>query len=171
MPHLYFRYLYSAIRYTICGLACLSFLSNACPAQNRTKPLSLFLELGGAAGLASLNIEQVFSDRGTIHFAYRLGASGFPIDRNNGMVLVIPAGIHMITGEKAHKLDLSLGQNLSITTKRKAHLMTTMGLGYRYQKTKKPFFFRIAYTPLISYLFTFQYQHWAGITLGYSLRP
>lgn len=155
----------------ICGLLCLGFYPNACSAQRRTKPLSVYLELGGAAGIASLNIEQTFSDHGTIHLAYRLGLSGFPIDRNNGFVLVIPAGIHVIAGdkEKGHNLDLSLGQNLSITTKRKAHLMTTLGLGYRYQQRKKPWFFRIAYTPMISYLLAFQYQHWAGMTLGYSL--
>ncbi|MEM7372146.1 MAG: hypothetical protein AAF587_26245 [Bacteroidota bacterium] len=136
--------------------------------QTMQKQTSLYLELGGPGGLGSLNIERTCSQRKSVQFAYRIGLSSFPIDRNNGIVVVIPVGIHGIAGQAPHFMDVSVGQVISFTTKGKFHFLGTSAIGYRHQKTEKPVFFRLSYTPLISYLLTYQYQHWAGLTIGYT---
>lgn len=47
--------------------------------------------------------------------------------------------------------------------------MLTPLVGYRYQSpqtTAHPWFYRVTYTPIISYLLQFQYQHWLRLVWG-----
>lgn len=67
-----------------------------------------------------------------------------------------------------HKLELGLGQGFSITTKGNPFALSLASIGYRYQSESKNWFYKIAYTPLISYLFDFQVQQWGGISIGYT---
>lgn len=190
----------------------LSFLlipaGNALLAQTR----SISLELGGSAGLASINYEKTFREAGwgkekgktsdgesecpsllnrprllhsslklaIGHFqafreatrpqlAYRIGLSGFPIDRNSGMVFVLPFALQARWGTGPHKLEAAMGFSLSFTTRVKVFSQAIPAIGYRYQADDKRIFYKITYTPLISFWFNWQYQHWAGITIGYDL--
>ena len=136
--------------------------------QKKDLAKSIYLELGGAGGLGSLNYEKVFADREKIDCSWRLGLSFAPIDRNNGTAIIIPAMIHGTIGEKKHLLDVGLGQGFTITTRGRIHVLTTASLGYRYNFQESPLFLRAAYTPLISYLLDFQVQHWGGISIGYT---
>ena len=76
--------------------------------------------------------------------------------------------IHSIIGKNSHKLELGLGQGITITTKGHFFALTTASVGYRYQSETKKWFYRVTYTPLISYIIDFQVQQLAGISIGYT---
>jgi len=145
------------------------FCLSICFSQKDDLSSAIYLEVGGSGGLGSINYEKVFSNREKIDFLWRVGLSIAPIDNNNGTGIVIPAMIHGTIGQKNHKLDMGLGQGITVSTRGSFFLLTTASLGYRYHFKESPLFLRIAYTPLISYLLDFQVQHWAGITIGFTL--
>lgn len=127
----------------------------------------LALELGGSGGLASLNYEQSFFQKNIHRLHFRAGFSMAPVDRNNGTALVFPVMVHWLAGRGRHHLDTGAGQSFSITTKGSFFLRTPLCLGYRIEPPDKRFYVRFAYTPIVSYLLDFQWEHWAGIALGY----
>lgn len=129
----------------------------------------LSFELAGSGGIASFNYESSFHSRKSNTLYYRLGFSLAPIDRNNGTALVFPLMLHTNIGQNAHKLDLGIGQTVSITTKGHIFFLMPVSMGYRFQPENKRHYWRIAYTPIVSYLIDFQWQHWAGITYGLQL--
>ena len=124
-------------------------------------------ELAGSGGFGSLNYEHPIYQKGKLALNMRYGFSFTPIDKNNGMVLIFPVMLHALIGENAHKLDLAVGQSISLTTRGAFFLITPMAIGYRYQPHDKNYFLRIAYTPLLSYLVDVQWQNWAGFTYGF----
>lgn len=139
--------------------------------QNDLKKQSLFFELAGSGGLGSLNYEKMFySNRHHVDFSWRVGLSLAPIDKNNGTGLVFPVMIQSLLGPSAHKLELGLGQGITLTTKGQFFLLTTAAIGYRFQPARKNWFYRATYTPLISYLVDFQVQQWAGVSIGYTFK-
>lgn len=146
---------------------CLVFLSSGISAQEGG---FLSFELAGSGGFASLNYERPALVNTSGSYMLRFGFSIAPIDKNNGTNLVFPVMLHRLVGKNSHKLDLAVGQALSLTTKGNIFLSAPLGLGYRYQPTDKNHYFRISYTPLVSYLVDFQWQHWAGITYGIKLK-
>lgn len=152
----------------------LSLLLSCCFAfTQERKNQSLFLEVGGSGGLASINYEAPFLAKFKSNFqrnTWRLGFSVAPIDKNNGTGLVFPLMINSLVGRKAHLLELGLGQGITITTRGSFFSLTTAAVGYRYQPKKKPWFFRATYTPLISYILDFQVQQWGGVSLGYTFK-
>lgn len=133
-----------------------------------TKRRSLFFELGGSGGLGSFNYEKHFYKKNNTEFTWRAGLSFAPIDKNNGTGIVFPLMLNSLMGKNAHKLELGLGQGITLTTKAQFFLLTTAAVGYRYQNESKPWFYRVTYTPLISYLVDFQVQHWGGLSIGYT---
>ncbi len=145
------------------------FLTTQVYCQDRMNKKSIYIEAGGSAGLGSINYESIFKNKGHFDLLWRIGISGFPIDKNNGFTFVIPVTFGALIGKGNHKLELGIGQGLSLTTRGKLFALTTPILGYRYQNSAKRFFFRITYTPLISYILDVQYQNWAGVSLGYNL--
>lgn len=147
------------------------FLLLLAPAALRAQPAeqALYLELGGSGGLGSVNYERVFREGRTVAWAWRAGFSLAPIDRNNGTALVFPVMAHALVGRSAHRLDIGLGQGLTVTTRGSAFARATTTLGYRYAPSDGRFFGRLAYTPILSYLVDRQIEHWGGLTLGYRL--
>lgn len=131
---------------------------------------SLFLELGGSGGIASLNYEKVFHDGPTIDFSYRLGFSFFPVDPNNGTSFIFPVLVNALYGQGTHKAEAGIGQGFTLTTKGKAYIAVTPALGYRFQPEQGRLFFRATYTPIVTYLLDFQWQHWAGVSIGYRFK-
>lgn len=134
------------------------------------KKRSVFFELGGSGGLGSLNYESSFFRKEKTELLWRIGWSLAPIDKNNGVGIVFPVMIQSLWGERAHKMELGLGQGITFTTRGRFFILTTAALGYRFQPGEKKWFFRATYTPLISYLFDFQVQQWGGISFGYSFK-
>ena len=65
-------------------------------------------------------------------------------------------------------MEFGLGQGITITTKGNIFALTTAAVGYRYQPITKNWFYRVTYTPLISYIIDIQFQHWGGIGIGYT---
>lgn len=129
----------------------------------------VFLEIAGSGGLGSINYESIFFQRDLLGVSFRSGLSIAPIDRNNGTGLVFPVMLNALIGRNHHRLEAGIGQGITITTRGSFYLLTTMALGYRFQPQDSPWFYRVSYTPLLSYLLDVQYQHWAGISVGYTL--
>ena len=151
---------------TIILLNLVSVLSYGQTDDNKRK--SVFLEIAGSGGLGSFNYEKLFFKKSNIELTWRAGLSFAPIDKNNGTGIVFPLMINTLIGKNSHKLELGLGQGLTITTKGRFFPLTTAAIGYRYQSESIKWFYRVTYTPLISYLFDFQIQQWGGISIGYT---
>jgi|688.fasta_scaffold51727_4 hypothetical protein len=147
------------------------FFSLQCIAQTTApKRKSLYFEFGGSGGLGSMNLEKNIRTKGIHTLTWSAGFSIAPIDKNNGFGLVFPIMLHSLTGKKAHQLELGIGQGITVTTKGSFFALTTAAIGYRYQAENKKWFYRVTYTPLISYLIDFQVQQWAGFSIGYQLK-
>ncbi len=127
------------------------------------------MELAGSGGLGSVNYEKKFSGTDTLAFTWRAGLSVAPIDKNNGAGIVFPVLVNMIYGPGKHKLELGIGQGITITTKGSFFALATGLIGYRFQSKEKRVFYRISYTPLVSYWVDLQVQHWAGMSIGYRI--
>ncbi len=130
---------------------------------------SLYLELGGAGGFGSLNHEWNFHSTQHNRWILRTGISGTYVDKNNGAAIIFPVMLHFVRGHK-HGLDVGIGQSLTVTTRGSAFLRMPVSLGYRLEPEGSRMFYRFAYTPLISYLVDFQWEHWGGISIGFKLR-
>ena len=66
--------------------------------------------------------------------------------KSNGVGLVFPLMINARFGEGTSKLDMGLGQGVTITTKGAFFMLTTAAVGYRYQKETSPWYFKASYT-------------------------
>lgn len=132
----------------------------------------LAFDIGGSGGLGSFNYESVFSDKEKIRFSFKTGFSFMPIDKNNGAAMIFPQMLHGILGEKSHQMDLGIGFSPSFTTTLGgAYVRMPLSFSYRFEPNDKNYYWKIAYTPLISLLFDFQWEHWAGVTYAYKLKP
>jgi hypothetical protein len=138
-------------------------------AQPDSSRESLYLEIAGSGGLGSINYEKQFLQEGITDLSWRVGFSIAPIDPNNGVGLVFPVMIHGLICSSPHKLELGVGQGITITTGGGFFILGTACVGYRYQSETSNWFYRVSYTPLISYLVDLQYQNWVGISIGYIL--
>lgn len=131
---------------------------------------SLYLEFGGSGGLGSFNYERIFMSRPSVDISWRAGLSLAPIDRNNGTGLVFPLMLHSTWGHKTNKFDFGIGQGITVTTHASFYTLTTFSAGIRHQKEGSLWFWRMSYTPLLSYIADRQWQHWAGFSIGYQWR-
>lgn len=131
------------------------------------KNKNVFFELAGSGGFGSFNYEKTFLEKEKINYTWRTGISVTPIDKNNGIVFIFPVTANVLFGKTKHKLELGLGQGISVTTKGSFFTLGLLTAGYRYAHPDKKWFYRITYTPLVSYIFNFQIQQWAGISIGY----
>lgn len=131
---------------------------------------SIFIELAGSGGLGSLNYESHFYKKNNLVLTWRAGLSFAPIDKNNGVGIVFPVMMNGLLGRTPHKIEVGLGQGITVTTRGSFFALTTGVLGYRFQQESKNWFYRVSYTPLISYLVDFQVQHWGGFSIGYTFK-
>lgn len=126
-------------------------------------------ELAGSGGIASFNYEKVFQSFGSDHFYMRYGISFSPVDVNNGTAIIFPIMFQSKWGGNGHYADLGIGQAITITTRGSGYIRMPLSMGYRFEPTDKRYYLRAAYTPIVSYLFNFQWENWAGLTFGYQL--
>lgn len=130
----------------------------------------LTFELGGSGGLASINYETDFCNKEKLKLAFRTGFSILPVDKNNGAALIFPQMIHGRFGQNQHQADIGIGLAPSITTNLGgAYVRLPLSFGYRLEPLSRNYYLKFAYTPLVSFLFDLQWEHWAGITYGYRL--
>ncbi|NBR15285.1 MAG: hypothetical protein EBU01_12025, partial [Crocinitomicaceae bacterium] len=109
-------------------------VSNSILSQlNHIKRKSIYFELAGSGGLGSINYEKHFFNKNKVDLTWRLGLSFAPIDKNNGFGLVFPVMVNALIGKKAHKLELGIGQGITLTTKGSFFILTPLVLGYRFQ--------------------------------------
>lgn len=147
---------------------------------------NIFLEIGGSGGLGSVNYEASLKTSGyrnppfkpngkkdksgiAWRINWRIGLGMSPIDKNNGWVLVFPAMLHYTYGRHAHRLEAGGGIAPSITTKGSGFIKSPFLLGYKYLPETGNFYFRLSYTPILAWLVDLQWQHWAGVSIGYVL--
>lgn len=149
------------------GLLSLLVLAQPVAAQQRAG----YVELGGNGGLFSLNYENIFKEQERWNLGWRAGFALTPVDENNGAVITLPVMLMGTLFPGPNKLEAGLGNGFSITTKGAPFMRGVAALGYRYQDADKPVFLRVMYTPFISYLIDFQWQHWIGISIGYRFKP
>jgi hypothetical protein len=146
-------------------------ISNFCFAQTDfVKRKSIYFEFAGSGGLVSFNYESSFFQKNKTELSWRAGLSLATIDKNNGVGIVFPVLLNAIIGKNSHKLELGLGQGFTITTKGQFFMLTNAVIGYRFQSERNNWFYRVSYTPLISYIVDFQIQQWAGISIGYTFK-
>jgi hypothetical protein len=148
----------------------LCFILNVCFCQDQSKESFVSFELAGCGGLGSFNYEHAFRQNESRKFLWRTGFSLAPIDKNNGVVLVFPLMVHSVFGKSKHKLDIGIGQTISVSTKAAVFILMPTSIGYRLEPDDKHHYWRFAYTPIFSYLIDFQMQQWGGITFGYRLK-
>ena len=77
-----------------------------------SKKKSIYFELAGSGGIASINYEKEFAIKPKSSFSWRTGISFAPIDKNNGTGIIFPLMVHWVKGENNHKLDIGLGQGI-----------------------------------------------------------
>lgn len=130
----------------------------------------LSFELGGSGGIASINFEHELKDFNRSKLFLRTGFSAAPIDVNNGSALIFPVMTHWSLFDADHHLDLGLGLAFTVSTRLQFYTRMPASIGYRYEPADKRYYLRAAYTPIISYLFEFQLNNWAGLTFGYRLK-
>jgi len=54
-----------------------------------------------------------------------------------------------------------------VTTKGSFFIRGSGLLGLRWEEADRPWIVRASYTPLISYLLDWQYEHWGGLSVGF----
>lgn len=136
----------------------------------RERRNTLYLELGGSGGFGSFNYEWNFHASFLRRWMLRTGISGAYIDKNNGAAIILPVMAHYVYGD-IHKLDLGIGQAFTVTTRGNFFARMPVSIGYRLEPKESRIFYRFSYTPIVSYLVDFQWEHWAGISVGYTLNP
>lgn len=130
----------------------------------------LTIELGGSGGLGSINFEKEFFQNEKTRISFRTGFSFMPIDKNNGSVLIFPQMVQYRYGNGKHFALLGMGLTPSITTTLSGvYIRMPLSFGYGFEPPHKKYCFRMAYTPLVSFLFDLQWQHWGGVTFAYKL--
>lgn len=127
---------------------------------------SVFLELGGNAGLYSLNYEYKFPSMANTTFTLGSGFSYYPTGANvdgtgtkYSHLLVVTPAANLLFGRKSHFFEAGLSYMLLVN-------QTMFRLGYRYQSNKSGFLFRAGFTPAIGGVIGS--VPWAGLSFGYS---
>jgi len=148
--------------------------------RGTTTKSSVYLEIGGAAGLWSLNYDRelweikenfkLYSRAGLGMYSEFNGA-GFPD-------VIIPISNMVLLGEGTHRVEAGGGITYYNWTLRDAlkpdgfsrryDLLGHLILGYRFQKPEGGLMFRVAYTPIIINYSNKPFEHWAGGSIGYA---
>lgn len=129
---------------------------------------AISLEIAGVGGFGSISYSKQFKKWDKLGLEYRAGLSFVPIDNNNGNAFIFPLLVHATYGNEKHLADVGLGQTVTVTTRGSAFVRMPTSFGYRFQ-SEGHMFYRLSYTPIISYIYNAQWEHWGGVTIGYNL--
>lgn len=159
-----------------CILICLFFTQFECIAQSESKPSdeTAFLEVGGFAGLGSINYEKMLVTKGICSLGPRfgLGFNRFMDYRDKfNPDFAIPLALSMHAG-KNWKGEFGIGITYSnvvhagtdLEPERQSAMHLNGNIGARYQNMNGGLMIRIGYSPLIE---RFNYfRHWAYLGIG-----
>jgi hypothetical protein len=127
-------------------------LSQSVSAVHERAPKAVYLGLGGAGFLFSLNYDSRFSKRAD-KFGFAIGIGGFP--GGSEAALMIPFSINYLVGKKEHFLELAGGATytsgeigISRSFPTGQFFFLHVNAGYRYQRSPKGFLFRGGFSPL-----------------------
>lgn len=137
---------------------------------------SVFLTIGGATGLGSINYERRLGSRGSVSLWGHAGLGTFKIiDFRNRLNpdLLIPVGLYCRVGQQKHSAIAGIGSVLNhfvMAESAKAVRNTSIGffakLGYRFTFNKNRTYLQLTYTPILN---RNNYIHnWAGCCLAYT---
>lgn len=128
----------------------------------------IFIEAGGNGGLYSINYEQDFRKILNKNLKWEVGFSVVPWGGKR-VIIDFPLSLNYTIGNGKHKAEAGSGQLIIFGNKAPTGLALrgTFHFGYRYQPENKRTFLKIAYTPLYSYMYNFQWEHWFGVGVGF----
>ena len=140
---------------------------------------TLFVEVGGNAGLYSINYDKILAQRSRLKLSIRIGVSIFPQPLDPGIFIqpIVPIEVNGFYGNKHHiEIGISYGSTLypgyTLGEEKKAvlyHYSIVGRLGYRYQKKEGGLFMRIAYTPwLYDSASEDSFLTWGAVAIGKS---
>lgn len=118
---------------------------------------NLFLELGGNAGLFSLNYDRRFSNKNN-GFGGRIGG-GFAYVSGHifgNFIFTVPVAINYLTGSGPHHLEAGAGVTFGTEgfghdyMSERKRVFFVPNLGYRYQPMTKRFTFRAVASPMFA---------------------
>ena len=152
-------------------------------AQSRTTTKSsVYLEVGGVAGLWSLNYDRELweinenfrlNGRAGLGMYSEFNGAGFPD-------VIIPISSMVILGKSTHRVEAGGGITYYNWTlrdalkldgfSRRSDLLGHLIIGYRFQKLEGGLMFRVAYTPIIINYSNKPFEHWAGGSIGYTFK-
>ncbi len=151
----------------------------ALKSQTTTFPKhTIVLDAGGIGGYGSLNYERTFFSKKDLFISYRAGFSFYrfkDFERKINPDLFFPLSLQAGLGYKSHHAILGIGQTISSIVQasdnfnskmRHNSLSANFILGYRFQKTGKPFSVQLSYTPLFEHYARF--RNWGSLSFGYS---
>ncbi len=151
---------------------------NNFPSEN-----TLFIEFGGAAGIASFNYDRLFlSINDRIRLSGRIGISSYSdFHENIPPDLFIPFGVFAMYAFGVNHIELGLGVTYlnyssrgigldgSVGFVRNKDLLSNPSIGYRLQKTAGGIFLRLSYSPFI-YGHPIVFSNWGGLSIGYTFK-
>ncbi|MDQ3277656.1 MAG: YfaZ family protein [Bacteroidota bacterium] len=153
-------------------LLCLLALTFSAPvfSQDLQRPVSnIFLELGGNAGVLSLNYDRRFSKTNS-GFGWRVGVGlgAVPSHIMASFIPTFPLGINYLLGKGSHHLEVGAGvtlanEDFSPSGERIASKYFVPSVGYRFQRLKG-FSFRVFFSPFLGK----KNELSAGLSLGAS---
>lgn len=142
----------------------------------------VFLELGGAAGVYSLNYQrEIVQIDSSFVVGGRLGIYVLPQTNGLGTDYSIPFGIYLKKYFKKHSFEFGVGELFQSTNiwdlfeddkiKNIKQLDTYLSFAYQFN-ISHGFFIKLAYTPHILFNEPDEegtvFGHWAGLTIGFS---
>jgi hypothetical protein len=128
---------------------------------------NLVLEIGGTAGMSALKYQKHY--RFLPAMSWETGLSLWPGKSN--FFVTVPFGFNYLLGKNEHHLELGTGQFFVMNLRGgDSYIRGSFRVGYRHHNPEKQLFYSIAYTPLYSYFYNFQYQNWFGFAIGYQFK-
>lgn len=137
----------------------LILLFNTFSLSAQTKPNSIYFEALGSAVIYSINYDRLFTENfgGRIGFMYLSELDFIFVSAKD--LLFIPVTLNYFVGGK-HKLELGAGAVFAGVSSTGAfgfksgnaqsNIVGTATIGYRFQKSKGGFLFRISFTPFFT---------------------
>jgi hypothetical protein len=163
----------------------LSLLLGHTYAQSETTPLcksSVYLEVGGVAGLWSLNYDWELREiNENLQLLGRAGLGMYSEFNGAGFSdVIIPVSSMFLWGKSTHRVEVGGGITYYNWTlrdvlmqdgfSRKTDLLGHLIIGYRFQKLECGLMFRVTYTPIIITDSNKPFEHWAGGSIGYTFK-
>lgn len=151
----------------------LSFTNSAISQQ-------LLTSIAGKAGFYTLEYQQLFLKDKKLQVYAGIGVSGFAVDQRATIVLPFTVGCQQRWNTWEAFAGLGFSPNFSYyyqafsvgtsPSRMRFYSRSFVELGVRRYFSNECFSLGLSYTPLISFIENFQWEHWGAITLGYHFK-